>query len=64
MGSATTGSQLWWVRAELRLRGWTAALGARRSCWLKRFEQVTRDQPFFEPGCWRWRIVGITGWAA
>jgi PPOX class probable F420-dependent enzyme len=54
-------SQLWWVRAELRLQqstGSEAALAARLA---ERYPQY-RDQPFARVLVLR--IVGITGWAA
>jgi hypothetical protein len=54
-------SQLWWVRAELRLHdaaGREAALAARLA---ERFEQY-RDQPFTRVLVLR--IVGVSGWAA
>lgn len=56
-------SRLWWVRAELRWQGHTAAsraatLGTRLA---QRYHQY-RDQPFARVLVLR--IVGVTGWAA
>ena len=55
-------SQLWWVRAELRLQGDAAGRAAALAARLAERYPQYRDQPFDR--VLLLRIVGVTGWAA